>query len=376
MTTRRMNHSILRVVAAGSLAALVAACSSAAGAPAPGVSTSAVTAAPSPALVAPKPTLVATSSPPASVAVIGDGEAWIAFQPFDPGALLAIRPDGTGRHVLFPSVTAGAQLHPDWSPDGEQIVFGVQGADSETLWVGDADGTNTKQIVDCTAPCQWVNEPAWSRHGRSIAFQRMVSQDGVGVSTLEIFDVMRHRTRIAFTAAPTRAIFAPRWNHDGTQLVFEYVEKASPAVDADVTGNALAIIDLTDENPTAREITYVDDRCNNPDWSWVNDTIICSKPVSTTGYDGPADIVSVRPGSFTRFVRMTAVAADGKQAVMPTWLPDGSGIVFADWGGAMSTIQAHGTSLAPAVAGDPVMGLFPRFRPTPRSPGSEPGTLG
>jgi len=368
MTTRRMDHSILRVVAAGCLAALVAACASTAGAPSTpgGVSTGASTAAPSAALVAPKPTPVATASPAASVAVIGDGEAWVAFQAFDPGAILAIRPDGTGRHVLFASVTGGAQFHPDWSPDGKRIVFGVQGTETEVLWVGDADGTNTKQIVDCTAPCKWVNEPAWSPDGHSIAFQRMVSQDGVGVSTLEIFDLMRHRTRVAFTAPTQRAIFAPRWNHDGTQLVFEYLAKASPAIDADVTGNALAIVDLTDDKPTAREITKVEDRCNNPDWSWVNDTIICSKPVSTTGYDGPADIVSVRTGSPTRFVRMTAVAADGKQAVMPTWLPDGTGIVFADWGGAMSTIQAHGTSLAPAVAGGkPVTGLFPRLRPTP-----------
>ena len=367
MTTRRMGHSILRVVAAGSLAALVAACSSAVGAPAPGVPTSVVTAAPSAAPASPKPTLVATASPSASpsasVAVIGDGEAWIAFQAFDPGAILAIRPDGTGRHVLFPSVTGGAQLHPDSSPDGKRVVFGVQGADTEVLWVGDADGTHTGKVVDCTAPCQSVNEPAWSPDGRSIAYQRAVSRDGVGVSTLEILDLTTGKTRIAFTAPPKRGVAAPRWNPDGTQVVFEYLAKASPAFDAGVTGNALAVVDLTDTKPTPREITKVEDRCNNPDWSWVGDVIICSKPVAMTGYDGPADIVLVRPGSPTGLVPITAVASDGRQAVMPTWLPDGSGIIFADWGGAMSTILSDGTGLAPAVGG--VTGLFPRLRPTP-----------
>jgi hypothetical protein len=363
MTVRRMDHSIMRIVAAGSLAALMAACSSAAGAPT--TTTPAVSIAPSIAPT-PAPTTAATASAaPSPDTTVGDGEAWTAFQSTNgSGSIDLIRPDGTGRHMLFPLVPGGEQQHPDWSPDGRRLVFSVQGTDTEVLWVGDVDGTNTKQITQCLAPCAWTDEPAWSPDGRSIAYHRMVSKDGTGVSRLEIFDLATGKTRIAFTAPTQRAIYAPRWNKDGTQLVFEYVANASPAFDADVTGNALAIVDLTAAQPTPHEITKVEDRCNNPDWSWVSDMIICSKPVSTTGYDGPADIVSMTPDG-TGLTAMTSVAADGKQAVMPTWLPDGSGIIFADWGGAMSTILADGTGLAPAIGGDPVTGFHPRVRPTP-----------
>ena len=70
----------------------------------------------------------AAASPPAASAsedttVVLPGEAWIVFQGT---GLELIRPDGTGRHRLYPMLASGEHLHPDWSPDGERIVFSIR----------------------------------------------------------------------------------------------------------------------------------------------------------------------------------------------------------------------------------------------------------
>ena len=181
---------------------------------------------------------------------------------------------------------------------------------------------------------------------------------------LEILDLTTRQTRVAFTPPAGRAIYAPRWSGAGTQLVFEFVTMASPALDAAVTSNSLAILDLTAQSPTPREITKPADRCNNPDWSWVNDRIVCTKPALGAGYDGPSDLFTVRPDG-TGFAALTNLAASGGEAIKPTWLPDGSGVIFNSSGGLITTIAADGTGRAPAISGDPVSGLHARARPTP-----------
>jgi hypothetical protein len=304
-------------------------------------------------------------TPTPSGDLIGDGEVWIAYMPaVGLDAIEAVRPDGTGRHRLFPLVPGGEQQHPDWSPDGMRLVFSVIGTDTQVIWVGDADGTNTSLLVDCQAPCVWVGEPAWAPDGGSIAYYRMMDREGSGVSTLEILDLASMTTRIAFTAPMGRAMFAPRWSGDGTRLVFEFVTLTSPAFDSEVTAAALAILDLTSAAPVPREITDPSGRCSNPDWSWVNDLIVCSKPLSTTSFAGPSDLYTVRPDG-TGLTVLTAIAVSGGEAIKPTWFPDWSRVIFGDSSGAMSTILADGTRSSSAFSGDPVRGLHPRLRPTP-----------
>ena len=314
---------------------------------------------------APSPTASPALTPAPSGPVIGDGEAWIAYMGTSSDRLVwAVRPDGTGRHMLFPLVPGGEQQHPDWAPDGGRLVFSVIGTVTQTIWIGDADGSNTSMLVDCRLPCQRVDEPAWSPDGGSIAYQRMVSDAGAAVSTLEILDLLTRQTRIVLTAPAGHAVYAPRWSGDGTRIVYESVTMASPAVDAEVTSSALTVIDVMSPAPTPREITKPEVRCSNPDWSWVNDRIVCTKPVAASGFDGPADLYTLQPDG-TAFAPLTAVAASGSIAIKPTWLPDGSGVIFCDSGGHMSTILADGTGLASAVAEGADSGLHPRLRPTP-----------
>ncbi len=319
------------------------------------------------AVVVPSPSTATSPTPslPPTSSVIGDGEAWYAYMATDgSGRIDAVRPNGTGRHPLFPFIPGGEQEHPDWSPAGDRLVFTVLSTDTSAIWIGGADGEDTAVLIDCVSPCRWVGEPAWSPDGRSIAFQRMVDAGGTGVSTLEILDLDTNQTRIAFTAPAGQAIYAPRWSGAGTRLVFELTTNASQAVDAEVTGVALSILDLAEPGSAPRQITTSDDRCNNPDWSWVTDRIVCSKPIAEVGFDGPSDLYLIEPDG-TGFTALTALAAAGGEAIKPTWFPDGSAIVFNDSNGILRTVLADGTNVTLAIGGNAPNGLHARLRPTP-----------
>lgn len=356
MTTRRIIRPIMRIAITGSLAVLVAACGSAT-APSPAPTTPAPTAASSPT-----PSVSATPSPVPSLGNVPlPGESWIASQANF--GIRLVRPDGTGAHMAFPSVPGGEQLHPDWSPDGDRLSFTVRG-ETDEIWIGDVDGLDTRKVVECQDPCAWADEAAWSPDGTSLVFQRMVSKDGVGVSTLEILDLATDTARIVLTAPAGRAFYQPRWSPDGTHVVTEFAKMPGPAFDSGVVGVSLAIVDVAAAAPTLRELTDVDDLTNSPDWSRATDLIVFAQPNSPAGFDGPSDLVTIRPDGTGRTV-VTSVGPRDGQTPQPAWSPDGSHIIFVLPDSTMATVATDGTDQAPAVQGDPTSGLHPRYRPIP-----------
>lgn len=354
MTVRLADRSIRRFVAAGGLATLVAACAAGPSGtprtPATVAPTSASTSAASPA--------ASSSLVPASTAV-GVGDDWIASQ--SDAKIHLIRPDGSGDHAVFPNVPGGEQLHPDWSPDGKRISFSVDDG-TRVIWAGDADGSKTSKLVDCVAPCVWVDEAAWSPDGRSLVYHRMVSRAGVGVSTLEVLDLATKTSRVVLTAPAGRAFYQPRWSPDGTRVVTEFARMSGTASDSDVVGVALAVVDITAAKPVAREITRASELTNSPDWSRVTDLIVFAQPSTPAGFDGPSDLVTIHPDGTGR-TTVTSVEPRGGQTPQPAWTPDGSRIVFVEPDSTMMTIAVDGSGVAPAVAHGPGTGLHPRYRP-------------
>jgi Tol biopolymer transport system component len=287
--------------------------------------------------------------------VVGPGEEWIAAQ-ID-GYIHLIRPDGTGNHAPFRSVPSGEQLHADWSPDGERLSFTIRAA-TDAIWIGGVDGSNARLVADCQAPCQSADEAAWSPDGSSLVFQRSTWKDGEDVSTLEILNVTTNEVRVVLTAPKGRAFYQPRWSPDGSKVVTEYSRTATDGS----FQVALAVVDLTAAKPAADEITDATTLTNSPDWSWATNLIVFARPSTPAAFDGPSDIVTIRPDG-TGTTVLVNVGARGGQTPQPAWSPDGSRIIFVQPDTSMATVAADGSDFQPAIHNGPDQGLHPRYRP-------------
>jgi Tol biopolymer transport system component len=119
------------------------------------------------------------------------------------GAIEEINADGTGLHGIGKCVAGEciANAAPDYSPDGQTIVFvKVLGSDVNNLtniniWTMNADGTNPRPVTKQKLDRSGDSEPAWSPDGKLIAFTRfsvarnaqalfLIHPDGTGLQRL------------------------------------------------------------------------------------------------------------------------------------------------------------------------------------------------
>ena len=210
------------------------------------------------------------------------GPPWVVYQVDRDdvtGRLLVGRPDGTEVTDLIVDDQTGSRDHyrPDVSPDVSTIVFEVyrphptdpDGLFPSELWLADIDGTNTRVLAACQAPCWQLRYGAWSPDGGSIAFVSSEHFDdgSSGVSAIEVIDVASGKRRtVAATANGMTSYLAPKWSPDGTQLVFMEQTYADEFGER-LTSSRLATVDALTK---AAELTYLTARDTfawGPDWA-------------------------------------------------------------------------------------------------------------
>jgi Tol biopolymer transport system component len=312
--------------------------------------------------------MVQGSGPTTSHAPLVAGEPWVAYQTQGVGkhGVFLVRPDGSGAFFALQDLPGGIQLHPDWSPDGRHLVLDVENeTGTADLWIVDTADWSAQRIVSCEAPCLWVNEPAWSRDGTSIAFQRHTLTDAGETSSVEILALASRTLTTVYETAPGLGVFAPRWSPDGGSLAFEQVVWDGE----DLAGISLEVLDLASPGAT-RTIVPADRMANNVDWSPDGTLIAFSAPIEG-GEPGGAksDLWLVAPDG-TGLRRVTDVAAAGGAAVHPTFTPDGSHLMFklSDMASGVrdviATIALDGTDLRSGAGAFWRGGWHPRLRPT------------
>lgn len=104
---------------------------------------------------------------------------------------------------------------PSWSPDGERIVFALQGeGDPSRIYVIDADGGGLDRLTDFAATC-----PAWSPDGRRIALVGTTDAP-YGRSWLVAMNADGSGAKRIYRSASYADIGCPAWSPEGERLAF------------------------------------------------------------------------------------------------------------------------------------------------------------
>jgi Tol biopolymer transport system component len=115
--------------------------------------------------------------------------------------LEVIRPDGTGRRVLFDSVLSGgysSPRRPNWSPDGRRILFNARPpgeSDIELLIIPvDYDPVENNSVFNLTSNDEYDAGGDWSHDGRYVIFETAQDDEEGAFGTLTPFYVINSYT--------------------------------------------------------------------------------------------------------------------------------------------------------------------------------------
>ncbi|MBK8232335.1 MAG: PD40 domain-containing protein [Candidatus Eisenbacteria bacterium] len=219
----------------------------------------------------------------------------------------------TARRLTTSARTVGA-LAPDWSPDGERIVFQADWDEAfhEQLYVIDADGGEAEKLTN--VGLAWY--PRWSPDGQRIAF--VLSRDWEkGLYEIAVMDAVPFASpTVVASHGLDYALTTPTWSPDGTRIAYVANTRTGPVRTSD-----LYIVSAQGGAPKRLAGGW---SILGIDWSPDG-----SKIAYASNQDGNMDIWTVSVGGGTS----EQLTSDVAQDATPVWSPDGTKIVYAAYRG-------------------------------------------
>jgi TolB protein len=213
-------------------------------------------------------------------------------------------PDGTD--ILRLTDDPAQDNQPDWSPDGQRIVF-VSYRDGASLWhlyVMNADGSNQRLLTDAF---EMLTDPEWSPDGKKILFECNDYRNNQGYDQVCTIDSDGKNLKILTPTDDSHVHYKyPTWSPDGSQIALvtnvfdarinqigimeadgsnlqvlpfqdEYIEPMYPKWSPD--GTKIVVVDFADPQGTFADLFTIDVKSramlflmhtkqeeNRPDW--------------------------------------------------------------------------------------------------------------
>lgn len=159
------------------------------------------------------PTVTSTAEP----TPMGGGAGELAFVSTRTGIPQVWRMDATGSHLFQVTNLPDGACQPDWSPDGQRLVFisPCQGRreiyERTNLFIINADGTGIQALPGSP---EGDFDPAWSPDGARIAFTSHRS------GQLRVYVLNLNDQSVAMISNSPYSDRNPAWSPSGTQLAF------------------------------------------------------------------------------------------------------------------------------------------------------------
>ena len=246
------------------------------------------------------------------------GEAWIVGQRrvdlgvADVTGIYLVRPDGTGSHRLVPDLD-GAQMHPAWSPDGEEVTFIQENPNGmKELWVVGADGTNARAVATCEPPCNNMTVPEWRAADPGGIY--VGRDEGLGKFMLSRLDL--DTGKVVDVVVREDSTTAENWrlSPDAKQAAFVR------DILTDAERSAIFVVDLA--TGEERQLTPYDYSLDRPDWM-PDGRILFNSPslgIYNDG-DGAAANLWVVDADGSNLEQLTHYTEDNSGATQPTCSP-------------------------------------------------------
>jgi Tol biopolymer transport system component len=227
--------------------------------------------------------------------------------------IFKIEPSGSGLTQLTHVTRRQAAAAPDWSPNGQRIVYESNQSGDFAIWAMNADGSGQTQLTGAAGFEDFL--PSWSPDGQRILFSRCADPFGIDFFSLCDIVVMN-----ADGSGVTTLLSAGHWLNSRAEF--------SPngqkiAFSSDIGGLQSAIWVMNADGSALQPLTRPRLEGNWPDWAPSGEEILfsdhCCVPHS--------NVWSVRPdGSGLR--KVTHIRPISLDAAFASYSPDGKRIVL------------------------------------------------
>ena len=230
--------------------------------------------------------------------------------------LFTIRPDGSGRKQITHGSAAGA-ANPDWSSDGQRIVFERQTKNSAGIATMSANGTGVRALT----PKGFQGQPSFSHDGKRIVYERDIAPGNNGVWIMRADGTeLRRVTRNPFMRGGECGCDTdPNFSPDGKLITFVRIKKDH---------ELQALFAVRPDGSGLRQLTpYSWEVAVKHDWSPDGKLIVVTTNADFVQPSQAANLVTIHPDG-TGMTQLTRFKGGTRNAFAGSFSPEGKQIVF------------------------------------------------